>query len=94
MEGYRVEEHTDVLFLGTGTSGGVPDLGCVVDERKRCKTCADALIPGSRNRRQNTSIVIKTNYKKVRETLSLEKEEAVKRKRSAIENEVGPEFTL
>lgn len=67
MDGYRIEESTELIFLGTGTSGGVPDLGCVVDLKKRCATCEDALKEGSRNRRQNTSIIIKTNYKKVRE---------------------------
>jgi phosphoribosyl 1,2-cyclic phosphodiesterase len=58
-------ERTEVIFLGSGTSGGVPDLGCLIDSDRKCKTCWDAIQPGSRNRRQNTSLVIKTTFTSV-----------------------------
>jgi phosphoribosyl 1,2-cyclic phosphate phosphodiesterase len=41
-----------LTFLGSGTSMGVPTLGC------SCAVCADALIPGSRNRRTRPSLRI------------------------------------
>jgi len=39
-----------LTFLGTGTSMGVPTLGC------SCAVCLDARVPGSRNRRTRPSI--------------------------------------
>jgi phosphoribosyl 1,2-cyclic phosphate phosphodiesterase len=41
-----------LTFLGSGTSMGVPTLGCP------CAVCADALQPGSRNRRTRPSLRI------------------------------------
>ena len=41
-----------LLFLGSGTSMGVPTLGCP------CAVCADARLPGSRNRRTRPSLRI------------------------------------
>lgn len=64
-------ERTELVFLGTGTSGGVPDLGCMVDSSRKCKTCWNAIEPGSRNRRMNTSIVLKTVFTPVRVTRCL-----------------------
>ena len=39
-----------LTFLGTGTSMGVPTLGCT------CAVCTDAVLPGSKNRRTRPSI--------------------------------------
>ena len=39
-----------LTFLGSGTSMGVPTLGCP------CAVCADARVPGSRNRRTRPSV--------------------------------------
>ena len=39
-----------LTFLGSGTSMGVPTLGCP------CEVCADARVPGSRNRRTRPSV--------------------------------------
>jgi phosphoribosyl 1,2-cyclic phosphate phosphodiesterase len=39
-----------LTFLGSGTSMGVPTLGCT------CAVCQDAILPGSRNRRTRPSI--------------------------------------
>jgi phosphoribosyl 1,2-cyclic phosphate phosphodiesterase len=44
-----------LTFLGSGTSMGVPTLGCP------CAVCADAHRPGSRNRRTRPSILISYN---------------------------------
>ncbi len=41
-----------LTFLGTGTSMGVPTLGC------RCAVCADARQPGSPNRRTRPSVLV------------------------------------
>jgi phosphoribosyl 1,2-cyclic phosphate phosphodiesterase len=44
-----------LTFLGTGTSMGVPTLGCT------CAVCQDAVIPGSKNRRTRPSIRLSYN---------------------------------
>mmetsp|Transcript_32715 Transcript_32715/g.82516 ORF Transcript_32715/g.82516 Transcript_32715/m.82516 type:complete len:118 (-) Transcript_32715:967-1320(-) len=53
----------DVLFLGSGVSTGVPKIGCIVrpdKHRPHCPVCLDALeTPGSKNRRNNVSILIR-----------------------------------
>src|SRR6201996_5485663 len=41
-----------LTFLGSGTSMGVPTLGC------NCAVCADAVTPGSPNRRTRPSLRI------------------------------------
>lgn len=41
-----------LTFLGTGTSMGVPTLGC------QCAVCTDARLPGSPNRRTRPSILL------------------------------------
>ena len=41
-----------LTFLGTGTSMGVPTLGC------QCAVCTDARLPGSLNRRTRPSILL------------------------------------
>jgi phosphoribosyl 1,2-cyclic phosphate phosphodiesterase len=41
-----------LTFLGSGTSMGVPTLGCT------CAVCADAYLPGSPNRRTRPSVLI------------------------------------
>lgn len=47
--------HATLTFLGSGTSMGVPTLGCP------CDVCADARLPGSRNRRTRPSVRIDYN---------------------------------
>ena len=44
-----------LTFLGSGTSMGVPTLGCT------CAVCRDAVLPGSRNRRTRPSIKLDWN---------------------------------
>src|SRR5580698_3568686 len=48
-----------LTFLGSGTSMGVPTLGC------DCAVCADALLPGSKNRRTRPSIKLDYNNRTV-----------------------------
>jgi phosphoribosyl 1,2-cyclic phosphate phosphodiesterase len=48
-----------LTFLGSGTSMGVPTLGC------SCAVCADAYLPGSPNRRTRPSILLSYNQKNV-----------------------------
>jgi phosphoribosyl 1,2-cyclic phosphodiesterase len=43
------------VFLGTGTSGYVPVIPCLTDPTRSCKACQMAVQPGNRNRRRNTS---------------------------------------
>lgn len=50
----------DVIFLGTGTSEGIPRVTCLTADPPTCAVCTDAMRPGSKNRRRNTSIVVQT----------------------------------
>ncbi len=56
-----------IIFLGTGTSEGVPRVSCLVKVvrfitshmyQHSCKVCTDSVKQGSTNRRRNTSIMI------------------------------------
>ena len=47
-----------VMFLGTGTSEGVPRVTCLTANPPTCSICIDAMRPGSKNRRRNTSLVV------------------------------------
>ena len=46
------------MFLGTGTSEGIPRVTCLTADPPTCPVCIDAMRPGSKNRRRNTGIVI------------------------------------
>jgi phosphoribosyl 1,2-cyclic phosphate phosphodiesterase len=48
-----------LTFLGSGTSMGVPTLGCP------CAVCADAHLPGSPNRRTRPSLMLRYNGRTV-----------------------------
>ncbi len=50
---------SEIVFLGTGTSEGVPRVSCLAREPQTCKVCPDAILPGSHNRRRNTSLMIR-----------------------------------
>ncbi len=47
-----------IVFLGTGTSEGVPRVTCLTADPPTCTICIDAMRPGSKNRRRNTSLVV------------------------------------
>lgn len=48
-----------LLFLGTGTSEGVPRVSCLTDLDNKCQVCWSAVQSGNKNRRRNTSVVIR-----------------------------------
>uniref|UniRef100_A0A453KPN9 Metallo-beta-lactamase domain-containing protein n=1 Tax=Aegilops tauschii subsp. strangulata TaxID=200361 RepID=A0A453KPN9_AEGTS len=50
---------SELIFLGTGTSEGVPRVSCLTDPSKTCPVCIKAVEPGNRNRRRNTSILLR-----------------------------------
>jgi phosphoribosyl 1,2-cyclic phosphodiesterase len=56
--GSAVEQRSRIVFLGTGTSEGVPRVSCLTKPNHVCAVCNDAIKPGSRNRRRNTSLLI------------------------------------
>ncbi|RKP10487.1 beta-lactamase-like protein [Thamnocephalis sphaerospora] len=48
----------EIIFLGTGTSGRLPNVTCLTRKKVVCQTCPLALTPeGRKNRRRNTSIL-------------------------------------
>ncbi|KAF9925990.1 hypothetical protein FBU30_004313 [Linnemannia zychae] len=50
---------TDLIFLGTGTSSGVPSVPCLTDPNGTCKVCLSTLLPeGVKNIKRNTSGMI------------------------------------
>ncbi|XP_047051402.1 putative hydrolase C777.06c [Lolium rigidum] len=55
-EGTRQSE---LIFLGTGTSEGIPRVSCLTDPSKTCPVCTKATQPGSPNRRRNTGIMLR-----------------------------------
>lgn len=50
---------SEIVFLGTGTSEGVPRVSCLTREPVTCKVCPSAMQPGSKNRRRNTSLLVR-----------------------------------
>tara|TARA_B100000945_G_scaffold288061_1_gene260098 strand:+ start:389 stop:1252 length:864 start_codon:yes stop_codon:yes gene_type:complete len=51
----------NLIFLGTGSSDGIPRVSCLTNTEKKCKVCESAVDPDSKNRRRNTSIAIQTD---------------------------------
>ncbi len=71
MESDKKKEHTpdaepNLIFVGTGSSTGVPRIGCVQkvcpiyshQKPGHCAVCDDAVKPNSKNRRRNPSVLI------------------------------------
>ncbi|KNA03935.1 hypothetical protein SOVF_204450, partial [Spinacia oleracea] len=54
-------EQSEIIFVGTGTSEGIPRVSCLTDPVKNCPVCKKAADPNSKNRRLNTSILIRYN---------------------------------
>ncbi|KAL6996319.1 hypothetical protein U1Q18_006453 [Sarracenia purpurea var. burkii] len=52
-------ERSEIVFLGTGTSEGIPRVSCLTNTEKKCPVCSKAAKPGNKNRRRNTSILIR-----------------------------------
>ena len=56
----KTAAHTaELTFLGTGTSEGVPRVSCLTRRPPTCRVCVSALQPGSKNRRRNTSLLLR-----------------------------------
>ncbi|KAK8618750.1 hypothetical protein V6N13_132731 [Hibiscus sabdariffa] len=52
-------EQSEIIFLGTGTSEGIPRVSCLTDPVKKCQVCTKAAEPGNKNRRRNTSLLVR-----------------------------------
>lgn len=52
-------EQSEIIFLGTGTSEGIPRVSCLTHPTTACAVCSKATEPGNRNRRRNTGILIR-----------------------------------
>ncbi|XP_068651685.1 putative hydrolase C777.06c isoform X1 [Aristolochia californica] len=50
---------SEVIFLGSGTSEGIPRVSCLTKPLKNCEVCLKATVPGNKNKRLNTSILIR-----------------------------------
>lgn len=49
-----------IIFVGTGTSSGVPTVACLVGASKDCKVCLSTLTAeGKKNIRRNTSLAVR-----------------------------------
>jgi ribonuclease BN (tRNA processing enzyme) len=47
----------ELIILGSGTSGCVPNISCLIDSN--CKVCLSCSSPNSKNRRRNTSALLR-----------------------------------
>ncbi|KAB2612989.1 hydrolase [Pyrus ussuriensis x Pyrus communis] len=52
-------EHSEIIFIGTGTSEGIPRVSCLTNPLKTCAVCLKAVEPGNKNKRLNTSILVR-----------------------------------
>ncbi|KAH9713345.1 Lactamase B domain-containing protein [Citrus sinensis] len=52
-------QQSEIVFMGTGTSEGIPRVSCLTNPSKKCPVCTKAVEPGNKNRRLNTSILIR-----------------------------------
>lgn len=53
-------DQSQVIFIGTGTSEGIPRVSCLTNPSStKCPVCTKAAKPGDKNRRLNTSILIR-----------------------------------
>ncbi|KAI4381866.1 hypothetical protein MLD38_007893 [Melastoma candidum] len=50
---------SEIIFIGTGTSEGIPRVSCLTNPAKKCAVCTKAIEPGNKNRRRNTSLLIR-----------------------------------
>lgn len=64
-----------LLFVGTGTSEGIPLLSCLTSEDQvKCKVCLNAVEPQSKNFRRNTSLLVRVRTEKVNQVECKRKE--------------------
>ncbi|KAI3455569.1 hypothetical protein Pfo_012232 [Paulownia fortunei] len=50
---------SEIIFIGTGTSEGIPRVSCLTNPNKTCPVCSKAIEPGNKNRRLNTSLLVR-----------------------------------
>ncbi|KAG0612916.1 hypothetical protein M758_6G062300 [Ceratodon purpureus] len=50
---------SQIIFLGTGTSEGIPRVSCLTNPEKSCAVCLAAAQLGNKNRRRNTSVIVR-----------------------------------
>jgi phosphoribosyl 1,2-cyclic phosphodiesterase len=60
MKNSQYKNQGNLIFLGTGSSDGIPRVSCLTSSPITCNVCSDATDTNSKNRRRNTSIAIKT----------------------------------
>ncbi|KAK4796173.1 hypothetical protein SAY86_028499 [Trapa natans] len=58
-KGSSPDEQSEIIFIGTGTSEGIPRVSCLTNTVKKCAVCWKAIEPGNKNKRLNTSILIR-----------------------------------
>lgn len=50
----------EIVFVGTGTSGAVPNVSCLTEQPPTCKVCVSAMTPeGRKNMKKNTSLIVR-----------------------------------
>ncbi|KAK4427347.1 putative hydrolase [Sesamum alatum] len=52
-------DQSEIIFVGTGTSEGIPRVSCLTNPDKKCPVCSKAIEPGNKNRRLNTSLLVR-----------------------------------
>ncbi|KAK6125042.1 hypothetical protein DH2020_041220 [Rehmannia glutinosa] len=52
-------DQSEIIFIGTGTSEGIPRVSCLTNPNKTCPVCSKATEPGNKNRRLNTSLLVR-----------------------------------
>ncbi|KAJ1957396.1 hypothetical protein EC988_000856 [Linderina pennispora] len=58
----------EIIFLGTGTSGCIPNIPCITSDNPDCTVCKYSLTAqGAKNRRRNTSLLIRIDHADGRE---------------------------
>ncbi|CAJ2663607.1 unnamed protein product [Trifolium pratense] len=59
-----VDDQSQVIFIGTGTSEGIPRVSCLTNPSNQCPVCLKAANPSDKNRRLNTSILVRHSNSK------------------------------
>ena len=65
------KQNIEIVFLGTGTSEGIPRVSCLTND-SNCKVCNDAIKPNSKNRRLNTSLLVKINKQTLQKNIIID----------------------
>ncbi|XP_021902828.1 putative hydrolase C777.06c isoform X1 [Carica papaya] len=65
-------EQSEIIFMGTGTSEGIPRVSCLTNPLKKCLVCTKALEPGNKNKRLNTSILIRYSMQSGRRNILID----------------------